>query len=120
MVSRSPLWLWTGLGVTVRCEQSSTWSIDRLCVCVLAGGAATLCYCSVCPSGNTTCELKPNGQCFAAVEQEGDEWVLSHGCLAPVDEEGGIILQVPAPAFRVCPSVFCRILVADLWHVLQL
>jgi len=31
-----------------------------------------------------------------AVELEGDEWVYSHGCLAPaeVDDEGGIILQV--------------------------
>jgi len=50
----------------------------------------------VCPSGNTSCELKPNGQCFAAVELEADHWVISHGCLAPVDEEGGIILQVLA------------------------
>jgi len=68
-----------------------------VCVLCTAGGLATVCYCSVCPSGNTTCQLKPNGQCFAAVELEGNEWVLSHGCLAPVDEEGGIILQVRVP-----------------------
>ena len=67
--------------------------IDSGLLCV-AAGMATLCYCSVCPSGNTTCELKPNGACFAAVELEGEEWVMSHGCLAPADEEGGIILQV--------------------------
>jgi len=67
-------------------------------VCYAAAvGVATVCYCSVCPGGNTTCQLKPNGQCFAAVELDADEWVLSHGCLAPVDDEGGIILQVRVP-----------------------
>jgi len=65
-----------------------------LCLICAAGGMATVCYCTVCPNSNTTCQLKPNGQCFAAVELEGNEWVYSHGCLAPVDEEGGIILQV--------------------------
>jgi len=75
----------------------SAWDDAGRCVLCVAGGVATVCYCSVCPSGNTTCQLKPNGQCFAAVELEADEWVLSHGCLAPVDEEGGIILQVRVP-----------------------
>ena len=56
---------------------------------------ATTCFCTVCPNGNATCELKPNGQCFAAKEQDPDgEWAYSYGCLAPVDEEGGQILQV--------------------------
>jgi len=79
------------------------------CCVNTAASLATLCYCSVCPNGNTTCRLKPNGQCFAALELEGDEWVLSHGCLAPVDEEGGIILQVqfafPPPAPSVCSGI---------------
>jgi len=69
----------------------------------LAVGVATVCYCSVCLNGNTTCELKPNGQCFTALELDGQEWVMSHGCLAPVDEDGGIILQV-CLAYIVCRS----------------
>jgi len=72
---------------------------------VVVDGMATVCYCSVCPSGNTSCELKPNGQCFAAVELDHNEWVLSHGCLAPVDEEGGIILQVSSASAPVTHSV---------------
>jgi len=94
----------SGGGVICYLCQGVEWIWWTVCGCFCAcvvDGMASLCYCSVCPSGNTTCELKPNGQCFAAVELEGDDWVLSHGCLAPVDDEGGIILQVRS-AFCIC------------------
>lgn len=57
------------------------------------------CHCTEChesPVNSTSkCELKPGGQCFASVEveQDGSE-VWAYGCFAPVDDEGGTILQV--------------------------
>ena len=62
---------------------------------------AIICNCSTCPEYfNDTCELRPGGMCFASVEQEGDgSETWTYGCLAPVDEEGGMILQVTDLSF---------------------
>lgn len=68
-------------------------------MCVLFAADGMSCYCNECSefavNSTSKCELKPGGQCFASVEieQDGTE-VWAYGCFAPVDDEGGTILQV--------------------------
>lgn len=68
-------------------------------LCTFRTAAGIICHCNVCPDdvsifNGTSCQLKPEGQCYTAIELDADgAEIWSYGCFAPVDEEGGMILQ---------------------------
>lgn len=63
---------------------------------------ARKCYCEGhCPDGehNGTCDLRPGGQCFSAIEEYDNEIERTYGCLPP-DERG--LMQVSIIKILFC------------------